>query len=120
MAAGIVFTPEKALIALIGLFITSKTIDIMQVGLSTSQVAYIISNQSAKISEAILKDLDRGLTKLNATGGYTGEQRDILMVVVRKREVLRLKAVVKAIDPGAFLILSDAHEVLGKGFKGHH
>lgn len=117
LTAGLVFTPEKALYALIGLFVTSKTIDVVQVGFSYSKVAFIITNQMEAVSQAILYDLDRGLTKLTATGGYTGEQRMILMVVVGQREVSKLKALVKSIDPAAFIIISNTTEVLGEGFK---
>ncbi|WP_028551018.1 YitT family protein [Paenibacillus sp. UNC451MF] len=119
LTAGIVLSPEKALYALIGLFVTSKTINIVQLGLSYSKVAFIISSETVTIREAILHDLDRGLTELKATGGYTGEARTVLMVVVGQTEVTRLKQLVKAIDPGAFVILSDTNEVLGEGFKFH-
>ncbi|MBE1447098.1 YitT family protein [Paenibacillus sp. OAS669] len=119
LTAGIVLSPEKALYALIGLFVTSKTINIVQLGLSYSKVAFIISSETEAIREAILHDLDRGVTQLHATGGYTGEERTVLMVVVGQSEVTRLKQLVKALDPGAFVILSDTNEVLGEGFKFH-
>ena len=116
-AAGLVFSPEKALYALIGLFVTSKTIDIVQLGFSFSKVAFIITKETEAVSRAILYDLDRGLTRLDGTGGYTGDARPVLMVVVSQKEVSRLKAAVRSIDPHAFIILSNAHEVLGEGFK---
>ncbi|MBO8163447.1 MAG: YitT family protein [Brevibacillus sp.] len=117
LLAGIVFMPEKALYALIGLFVTSKTIDFVQMGLHTSKVAYIISEQAEQLREAILFDLDRGFTLLNGFGGYTGDQRNVLMVVVSQSEVSRLKVLVRSTDPRAFVILTPAHEVLGEGFK---
>jgi len=119
VTAGIVLSPEKAMYALIGLFVTSKTINVVQLGLSYSKVAFIISEKTEEIRKAILHELDRGLTQLNATGGYTGEDRTVLMVVVGQTEVSRLKELVKSIDPGAFVILSDTNEVLGEGFKIH-
>lgn len=119
VTAGIVLSPEKAMYALIGLFVTSKTINVVQLGLSYSKVAFIISEKTEEIRKAILHELDRGLTQLNATGGYTGEERTVLMVVVGQTEVSRLKELVKSIDPGAFVILSDTNEVLGEGFKIH-
>ncbi len=115
--AGIVFDPEKALFALIGLFVTSKTIDIVQVGLNTSKVAYIISDDADKLRESILYDLDRGVTLLNGSGGYTGDERRVIMAVVSQSEVSKLKLLVKSADPRAFVILTDATEVLGEGFK---
>ncbi|MFE5324097.1 YitT family protein [Paenibacillus sp. NPDC056579] len=119
LTAGIVLSPEKAMYALIGLFVTSKTINVVQLGLSYSKVAFIISCKTEEIRGAILHELDRGLTQLKATGGYTGEERTVLMVVVGQTEVSRLKELVKFIDPGAFVIISDTNEVLGEGFKIH-
>ncbi|WNC13618.1 YitT family protein [Brevibacillus brevis] len=117
LLAGIVFDPEKALYALIALFVTSKTIDIVQMGVNTSKVAYIISNEIETLREAILYDLDRGLTLLDAAGGYTGDERKVLMAVVSQSEVSKLKILVRSIDPDAFIILCPAQEVLGEGFR---
>ncbi|MGN7471645.1 YitT family protein [Brevibacillus sp. SAFN-007a] len=115
--AGIVFDPEKALYALIALFVTSKTIDIVQMGWNTSKVAYIISNETDSLREMILYDLDRGVTLLDGSGGYTGDARKVLMAVVSQSEVSKLKIMVRSVDPDAFIILCPAHEVLGEGFR---
>jgi len=115
--AAFVLGMEQALYALIGLFVTGRVINALEVGFSNSKVAYIISEQTEGISQAILNDLDRGLTKLNAQGGYTGDHRTVLMVVVGQNEITRLKAIVRSVDPGAFVIITEAHEVLGEGFK---
>ncbi|AWX57821.1 YitT family protein [Brevibacillus brevis] len=115
--AGIVFDPEKALYALIALFVTSKTIDIVQMGWNTSKVAYIISNETDTLRETILYDLDRGVTLLDGAGGYTGDVRKVLMAVVSQSEVSKLKIMVRSVDPDAFIILCPAQEVLGEGFR---
>ncbi|MFC8687498.1 YitT family protein [Brevibacillus porteri] len=115
--AGIVFDPEKALYALIALFVTSKTIDIVQMGWNTSKVAYIISNETETLRETILYDLDRGVTLLDGAGGYTGDARKVLMAVVSQSEVSKLKIMVRSVDPDAFIILCPAQEVLGEGFR---
>jgi uncharacterized membrane-anchored protein YitT (DUF2179 family) len=117
LTAGMVFSAEQALYALLALFITTKTIDVVQVGFSNSKVAYIISEDEEKITRTILHDLDRGVTRLTAHGGFTGEKRTVLMAVVSQTEVTRLKAVVQAADPQAFIIITGATEVLGEGFK---
>lgn len=117
--AGFVFSPEKAMYALIALFVTSKTIDLVQTGLQTSKFAFIITEHVEEMSTTILNDLDRGLTQLSGVGGYTGDKKTILMVVVSQNAVVKLKHIVKSIDPGAFVILSDTAEVLGEGFKRH-
>lgn len=119
LTAGIVFSPEKALYALIGLFVTTKTIDVVQTGFRYSKVAFIMSRETEAIREAVLYELDRGLTLLDGRGGYTKEDRPTLMVVVSQTEVTRLKTIVRSVDPHAFLILADANEVLGEGFKVH-
>ncbi|MDT3427980.1 uncharacterized membrane-anchored protein YitT (DUF2179 family) [Paenibacillus forsythiae] len=115
--AAFVLGMEQAMYALIGLFVTGRVIDALEVGFSYTKVAYIISDHPEEISEAILHDLNRGLTKLDAQGGYTGDSRTVLMVAVGQNETTRLKAIVRSVDPGAFVIISDAHEVLGQGFK---
>lgn len=117
IAAGLLISPEVALYALIGLFVTSKTIDFVQTGLQLSKVAFIISDQSEAVAKAILHDLDRGLTRLDGHGGYTGAGRPVLMVVVGQNEVPKLKQLVRAIDSNAFVIISNTAEVLGQGFK---
>lgn len=116
LAAGLFISFENALYALIGLYVTSKTIDLVQTGLQTSKAAFIISKHPERVSAAILHDLDRGLTKLEGVGGYTGENRPVLLVVVGQNEVTRLKMLVSDADPDAFVIISNAAEVLGEGF----
>lgn len=117
LLAMFVLSPEKALYALIGLYITGKIIDMIEMGFNYTKVAYIIADKTEEISEAVLKHLDRGLTKLDARGGYTGEERTVLMVVVGQSEVTSLKMLVQSLDPNAFVIITNAHEVLGEGFK---
>lgn len=117
LSAAIVFDIERGLYALIGLYVTSKTIDLVQVGFGRSKMAMIITNRQEEIREGILNKIDRGVTKLSAYGGYTDDERPILMVVVDQREFTRLKQLVKSIDPAAFVVTMDASEVLGEGFK---
>ncbi|EHB54668.1 YitT family protein [Paenibacillus lactis] len=116
-SAAMVLSLEQALYALIGLYVTGKVIDAIELGFSFTKVAYIISDHTEPITKAILEDLDRGLTKLTAEGGYTGEHRTVLMVVVGQSEIPRLKTVVQSVDPDAFVIIHNAHEVLGEGFR---
>lgn len=117
LAAAIVFDIEKGLYALIGLYVTSKTIDLVQVGFGRSKLVYIITNRQVEMRDAIYEEIDRGVTKLTATGGYTDAEKPIILVVVHQTEFTRLKQLVKSVDPTAFVIVSDAAEVLGEGFK---
>lgn len=117
MAAAIVFDIERGLYALIALYVTSKTIDLVQVGLGRSKTAMIITNKQEEVREGILNKIDRGVTKLSAYGGFTDHERPVLMCVVDQREFTKLKQLVKTLDPSAFVVVMDAAEVLGEGFK---
>lgn len=117
ISAAIVFDIEKGLYALIALFVTTKTIDIIQLGFSQSKMVYIITEKQDEIRDCIFQEIDRGVTRIPAFGGYTGNERPVLMVVVYQTEFTKLKQIVKTIDPSAFVIVSDAYEVLGEGFK---
>ncbi|MGE7111098.1 YitT family protein [Lysinibacillus sp. NPDC047702] len=117
ISAAIVFDLEKGLYALIGLFVTTKTIDIIQLGFSQSKMVYIITMKQDEVRDAIYAEIDRGVTQLPAIGGYTREARPVLMVVVYQTEFTKLKQLIKTVDPSAFVIVSDAYEVLGEGFK---
>ncbi|WP_425388515.1 YitT family protein [Bacillus solimangrovi] len=115
--AAIVFNVEQALYALIGLYVTSKTIDIVQIGLGRSKMVLIITNHEDEVCHAILRRIDRGVTRVSAMGGYTDDERPLLMCVVEQSEFTKLKQLVKSIDSSAFVIVMDASEVLGEGFK---
>jgi uncharacterized membrane-anchored protein YitT (DUF2179 family) len=117
LTAALVFDIERALYALIGLFVTSKTIDLVQVGFGYSKMAMIITNKEEEVRKAILHKIDRGVTKLSGYGGYTEHERPVLMCVVEQTEFTKLKQLVKSIDPSAFVVVMDAAEVLGEGFK---
>ncbi|MFB6468952.1 YitT family protein [Cytobacillus sp. Hz8] len=117
LSAAIVFNIESGLYALIGLFVTSKTIDLVQVGFGHSKMAMIITDKQNEVRDGILNKINRGVTKLSAYGGYTESERLVLMAVVDQSEFTKLKHLVKTIDPSAFVIVMDAAEVLGEGFK---
>lgn len=117
ISAAVVFDLEKGLYSLIGLYVTTKTIDIIQLGFSQSKMVYIITVKQDEVRQAIYDEINRGVTKLQAIGGYTGEARPVLMVVVYQTEFTKLKQLIKSVDPSAFVIVSDAYEVLGEGFK---
>lgn len=117
IAAMFVFDIESGLYALIGLFATSKTIDLVQVGLNQSKTVLIISEKQDEIRHAILYKIDRGITRLSAKGGYTEDDRQILLCVIAQSEFSRLKGVIKEIDPNAFVVVMSASEVMGEGFN---
>ncbi|MDF2790291.1 YitT family protein [Neobacillus sp. 3P2-tot-E-2] len=117
LSAALVFDIERGLYALIALYVTSKTIDLVQVGFGRSKTAMIITNRQEEVREGILNKIDRGVTKLSAYGGFTDNERPVLMCVVDQREFTKLKQLVKSLDPSAFVVVMDASEVLGEGFK---
>ncbi|MEE1130677.1 MAG: YitT family protein [Caryophanon sp.] len=117
VSAALVFDIEKGLYAIIGLYVTTKTIDVIQLGFSQSKMVYIISDKEDELRDTIYAQIDRGVTKVPAIGGYTKKERSMLIVVVYQTEFTRLKQVVQTVDPKAFVIVSDAYEVLGEGFK---
>lgn len=115
--AGFIFGPEQALYALIAVFLTSQTIDVVQIGFRSSKVALVISQYHEDINAAVLAELDRGATQLTGTGGFSGRAQNVLLLVASQNEVNQLKTILHRIDPTAFIILWDSYEVLGKGFR---
>ncbi|MRG84764.1 YitT family protein [Salinibacillus xinjiangensis] len=112
-----VFSVEQALYALIGLFMTSRTIDIIQVGFTNSKNVMIISDKTEEMRKAIFEEIDRGVTILQGEGGFTGAERNIVMCVVDQKEFTKLTKTVSKVDSTAFVIAMSAAEVLGEGFK---
>ncbi len=116
--AGIVFkSTEAALYAIITMFVTSKILDAVLEGLDYAKAAFIISERSTEIGETILKELQRGATGLIGRGLYSTSQKEVILCVISRAEEIRLKEIVRKIDPRAFVIITDVHEVLGEGFK---
>lgn len=111
------FGISKALYAIIAVYLTSKVSDGILEGLKFAKMAYIISEEYEKIADSILKDLDRGVTGLSATGMYSNNNKKMLVCVVSKKEIIDLTEIVSRNDPKAFIIVSDVREVLGEGFR---
>ena len=117
LLAGLVFDVKAALVALIALYISTKVIDMVIKGWNTEQQMMIISDSAQQIASRIMAEMNRGATFIEATGAYTGEKRGMLYCVVTRAEIMQIKAIVAAIDPHAFVTVSEAHEVMGEGFK---
>ena len=111
-----VFGLKPALYAIVAIFITSKVSDALMEGMKYSKAAFIITDYYKEIADAIMTQLDRGLTGLDATGMYSGDKKTVLYGVVSKKEIVELKDIVAKIDPKAFVIVTDAREVFGEGF----
>ncbi|TFB22084.1 YitT family protein [Filobacillus milosensis] len=116
LTAILVFDVELGLFALIGLFMTSKSIDFVQTGFSRSKATLIVSGMHREVQQAIYEKVDRGVTRISAQGGFTEQDRPVLMCVVNQTEIGKLKRTIKEADPDAFVIVMDSSEVLGTGF----
>ena len=107
---------ETGLYSAIALYIMVKMIDAIISGFDYSKAFMIITEEEEVLRDAIVNDVKRGLTIIDAKGGYTSQDKRILLVVVRKKQEVHLKKLIKRVDPKAFIIVSDVHEVLGEGF----
>jgi uncharacterized membrane-anchored protein YitT (DUF2179 family) len=105
------------LYALVVNFVSSRAVDVVQQGLSYARCVTIVSTQPEPIRLALLEELDRGVTVLKGRGGYTDVPYDVLMCVVARSQIGRLRQIVAQADPAAFVVITEAHEVLGQGFR---
>ena len=108
---------ESAMYGIIALYISTMVMDGMLYGMDKSKVAYIVTARPRPMAEEIDKQLDRGTTFLHGEGSFSGEDRLVLMCAFKQRQIVPLKALVHEMDPDAFIIVCDAHEVLGQGFR---
>lgn len=108
---------DSAMYAMICMFITTKVIDLVLYGAINSKVCYIITDESVKIKDAIMEKLGRGVTFLHGEGGWSGKEKDVVLCVIKQRQIVELKQLVKRIDEAAFMIVSDSREVFGQGFS---
>ena len=115
LAAVVFGTVNAALYGLIQMYLLSKVMDMILYGWYTSRVAYIITDRWEETVQGLL-DMERGVTLLQGKGAYTGAEKQVLLVAFRQREIVPIKRMLREIDPKAFFIVCDAHEILGEGF----
>jgi len=116
IVAGFQFGAEAVMVALALAFVSSRVLDMVQAGFSVSRQAMINTTDPEGVRDAIFANLHRGVTIVEARGGFTGAPRPMLYVVVGAHEVGRLKLRVAEVDPDAFVAISKAQEVFGEGF----
>ena len=107
---------EAALYGAVAMFVSSQVTDTVLYGLDSSKVAYIISDKWQEIAGTLMDRQGRGVTILQGEGGYTGEEKRVLLVAFKQKEIVDIKRQVHELDEGAFLIVCDARDVLGEGF----
>ena len=115
LAAVVFGTVNAALYGLIQMYLLSKVMDMILYGWDTSRVAYIITDRWEETVQGLL-DMERGVTLLQGKGAYTGAEKQVLLVAFRQREIVPIKRMLREIDPKAFFVVCDAHEILGEGF----
>jgi uncharacterized membrane-anchored protein YitT (DUF2179 family) len=108
---------EAPLFGVLALIVNSKVIDLVLEGFSYARAANIITSKPQEVSWAIALEMRRGVTALKGHSYFTGKDREVLYIVLTRREIAYLKDIVKQVDPRAFVVISDVYEVLGKGFR---
>lgn len=112
-----VFDIKAGLFSMLGLFAKAFVIDGVIEDIGKSKYVTVITNEVDKIGEYIINVMHRDFTSYTATGGYTGNEKRVLIVVCSRPEARKLRAVAKQLDPASFIIVTDATEILGKGFR---
>jgi len=119
-ASGLAFRNiEAPLYGYIVLFISSRVIDMILEGWNYSKLVFITSTKTAEIERFILDSLDRSGTALKSRSLYMNRDGELIFTVIHRKQLSELQGFIKEIDPEAFVIISDTHTVLGKGFKAH-
>ena len=109
---------EAALYGAVAIFVSGRVMDTVLYGLDTSKVAYIISDRWQELA-GILLEMDRGVTILRGQGAWTGDEKQVLLIAFKQKEIVQIKRAVHEADPRAFMIVCDAHDVLGEGFGNY-
>ena len=117
LAGGFAFSWEKALYGMVVIYVSGIAAEMISEGSSIFRTVIIITSETERVTRSILEVLERGVTILSGTGGYTSTDRPVLYCVVTRSEVNQLKQLVKETDPQAFMVIGVAHEALGEGFR---
>jgi uncharacterized membrane-anchored protein YitT (DUF2179 family) len=108
---------EKAMYTLLVVYIGAKAIDFIVEGLDEKVAVMIISNAPELVLESITQKMSRGLTVLDGRGGFTGQNKEVLYIVISKQEIVQLKGIIHTIDQNAYVTVHNVHEMMGKGYK---
>lgn len=108
---------ETALYSAVAIYLSSGAIDTVLYGLEKSQAAIIVTSRGDEVNARLLQELDRGVTRVASRGGYSDSENETLICAVSARQMSRLKEIVALADPGAFVIFTEVHDIMGDGFK---
>ena len=117
IASAFVFEAQAAMYGLISAFLCNVLIDLVLEGPNSAHSYFIISDKSEAIADKIMREMNRGVTALEAVGMYSHTRKQVLLCVVNRFEAMRLRRIIFEADPHAFVIANKAKEVLGEGFK---
>lgn len=112
----VAFGIDKAFYAVVSVYIATKIMDSILEGIKFSKLAFVISKKNKEIADEILYKLNRGVTSLSAKGGFSNVHKEVLLCAVSKKEIVKLMDIIKEKDAKAFVIVSDAREIMGEGF----
>ena len=107
---------DSAMYTIIAVYVAARVIDLVLYGASQSKLCHIISEYSDEIKTAIVEKLNRGVTVLQGKGAYSGQDKQVLLCVVKRQQIVEIKKIVKSIDKRAFVIVTDTRDVFGEGF----
>ena len=114
---GLTFGIERGMFALLCVIVNGFVIDNVIEGFNLCKQIMVVSNKNETIREYIIDELGRGCTLLTGMGGYSGENTFVLYTILSRKEFIKLRDYIKEVDPRAFITVTNAHEVLGEGFK---
>lgn len=120
LAAGLSFGADLALYAVVALYVGGVAAELIAEGVRTTRIVFIISANPQAVAEKAMRDLRRGVTMWPGVGMYSGQERRVLFCTVSRAEINPLKAIVREADPQAFVVIGEAYEALGEGFKPLH
>ena len=115
--ASYIFSLERGLLTIVAMYVAYKMLDKIQMGFGDTKQIMIITSKQREVTDRILSDLNRGVTLLHGEGAYTHKQQNVVYCIVSTRQVVTIKRILDEVDPTAFLIISEAYEVKGRGFK---
>lgn len=116
-AALYVFGPEPTMYGMITIFVTGRIIDLITEGTDNTRTVLVISDKCEEVGEAIDRELERGVTFLRGAGYYRRVEQNVVLSAIKREQLSDMKKLIHAVDADAFVIILDAHEILGEGFK---
>lgn len=117
VAGAFLFGFQSALYALVAVYVAAKVSDMLVMGLGYARSVYIVTDRPEAVAKQVFQEIDRGVTGIYAKGMYTGQEKTLLFCVATKKEIVRLKECIYSVDTEAFVIVSEAKEVHGEGFR---